>query len=382
MFWMLLLSLYHSWLILLLVSLSLLVACGGSCSPVRLHRKSSSYRRTHPWVQSQEGLLCAPTKSQEHGGDTRRPAVIRAELYRTVEEHQTSSRTAICFKKEQEEHCQSKIKWFPAGYWCACFQPNCQRPRGWHAGPMSSSGTGAQCPVTCSSMPAQHLQENTRIGRSAIGAQFPSQMRAGSHWAHNRCERVWRHCGERYAACNILQHDMLASRSVMAWGGKCMSYLTVPWLLLGTRMKSSERLSDLMLVLWDLGSSWCRIMFSLMWPQCVGSYWIKVLMPLTSPHFPLTHIQLSTYGMFCTGASDATKYCNRLSRSSWMAWSRKRRRSPGHYLPTCQEHAQTLSGVHAGTQGPYTLLTLIMSYCDNIHTSWISLWFPFFTVWF
>ena len=47
-----------------------------------------------------------------------------------------------------------RTKWPLAGYWCACFWPN------WP------------------------LHENTRIGRSSIGAPFSSQMRAGSRWAH------------------------------------------------------------------------------------------------------------------------------------------------------------------------------------------------------
>ncbi|MCI4383141.1 hypothetical protein PGIGA_G00022880 [Pangasianodon gigas] len=46
---------------------------------------------------------------------------------------------------------------------------------------------------------------------------------------------------------------------------------------------------------------------------------------------------------------------------------------PGHHSPSHQEHARTLSGVHTGTWGPYTLLTFIMSCRDEIHASWISL---------
>ena len=37
-----------------------------------------------------------------------------------------------------------------------------------------------------------------------------------------------------------------------------MSQPTVPWLLIGTGMKSSVRFSDFTLVQWALGSSWCR----------------------------------------------------------------------------------------------------------------------------
>ncbi len=32
-------------------------------------------------------------------------------------------------------------------------------------------------------------------------------------------ERVWRNCGECYAACNIVQHDWFGGGSVMVWGG-------------------------------------------------------------------------------------------------------------------------------------------------------------------
>ncbi|KAL0159155.1 hypothetical protein M9458_047231, partial [Cirrhinus mrigala] len=35
----------------------------------------------------------------------------------------------------------------------------------------------------------------------------------------DRRDRVWRSCGERSAACNILQHDRFGSGSVIVWGG-------------------------------------------------------------------------------------------------------------------------------------------------------------------
>uniref|UniRef100_A0AAZ3S4B1 Transposase Tc1-like domain-containing protein n=1 Tax=Oncorhynchus tshawytscha TaxID=74940 RepID=A0AAZ3S4B1_ONCTS len=35
----------------------------------------------------------------------------------------------------------------------------------------------------------------------------------------DRHDRVWRRCGERSAACNILQHDLFGGGSVMVWGG-------------------------------------------------------------------------------------------------------------------------------------------------------------------
>ncbi|KAJ8377140.1 hypothetical protein SKAU_G00077200 [Synaphobranchus kaupii] len=50
----------------------------------------------HPYVPSQEGLLCLPAQSQERGGDTGRRAITRGELDRAVEGKQPSGRTGIC----------------------------------------------------------------------------------------------------------------------------------------------------------------------------------------------------------------------------------------------------------------------------------------------
>ena len=50
---------------------------------------------------------------------------------------------------------------------------------------------------------------------------------------------------------------------------------------------------------------------------------------------------------------------------------------PGCHPPTHREHAQTLSGVHTGTWGPYTVLGTVMSGCDKSHASWITT-FSFF----
>lgn len=36
-------------------------------------------------------------------------------------------------------------------------------------------------------------------------------------------ERVWRSCGECYAACNIVQPDWFGGESVMSWGGIYMA---------------------------------------------------------------------------------------------------------------------------------------------------------------
>ena len=56
--------------------------------------------------------------------------------------------------KEPEKHCQIPSKWPPAGYWCTCFWPNCQKqtPWGWPEGTLSSRGTWAHSPAQCSSI--------------------------------------------------------------------------------------------------------------------------------------------------------------------------------------------------------------------------------------
>lgn len=107
------------------------------------------------------------------------------------------------------------------------------------------------------------------------------QVRPGS--LHSRAtlricdkrERVWCHCGESRAAC-IVQCDQLGDGD----GGvtqSCRSQPTVLWLLLGTRMKSSEPSSD------PTPVQWARLPVARM----SGSWMTKELMPfpmaLSSP---------------------------------------------------------------------------------------------------
>ena len=97
----------------------------------QLHQETGSYTRRQAVTQGDRQL------HKETGSYTRRQGCKRAST-------QQQDRYL-----EQEERCQSPTQWPPAGYWCACFWPNCQKQTPW--GP---------------------------------DAPFPSQMRAGSHWAH------------------------------------------------------------------------------------------------------------------------------------------------------------------------------------------------------
>lgn len=58
-------------------------------------------------------------------------------------------------------------------------------------------------------------------------------------------ERVWRQCGECYAFCNNIHHDRFGCILVMILGGASLEGHIAAG---GTGMKSSEQLSDLMLM--------------------------------------------------------------------------------------------------------------------------------------
>ena len=59
----------------------------------------------------------------------------------------------------------------------------------------------------------------------------------------DRRERVWRRQGERYAACNVVQHDRFGGGSVMVWGGISMEGRTDLYCL-GTGALTATRSRD------------------------------------------------------------------------------------------------------------------------------------------
>ena len=208
------------------------------------------------------------------------------------------------------------------------------------------------------------------------------------HTEHSdRCERVWRRRGEREAAVTSSMTSLMDQwRSEEAEPGRgtqtFMSQPTAPWLLLGTRMKSSERLSDTVAEApgFLLGSSWVPPGFLL------GFTWVP-------PGFLLVH------------------WCHWLTlmflwpKSSWTPIGRH---VSVHLTPpspsTVQEEMIQVweEMIQVWEENPQDsillLLRSIMSRCcqentqaggghthwvtwwlDEVHTSWISLWFQFVT---
>ena len=94
---------------------------------------------------------------------------------------------------------------------------------------LHEGGLRARRPVVCPVLTAQH-----RGARLAFAIEHqnwhvrhwrPVLFTDESRFTLSTCdrrERVWRSQGERYAACNIIQHDRFGGGSVMVWGGMSM----------------------------------------------------------------------------------------------------------------------------------------------------------------
>ncbi|KAM7406328.1 hypothetical protein PAMP_000712 [Pampus punctatissimus] len=78
-----------------------------------------------------------------------------------------------------------------------------------HEGGLTAcSGPCAHCPAPWSS--------------TGICSRTPELSSPSHNSTCDRCERVWRRQGERYAACNVVQRDRFGGGSVMVWGGISM----------------------------------------------------------------------------------------------------------------------------------------------------------------
>ncbi len=150
------------------------------------------YILVHPYVPSQGSLMCLPTRSHDHWGDTWRRAITWGELDMTVERTGMEGLDAgllsdpLCMK-EQEEHCQSPPK-MASSRLLVCTSDQTVRNRLHEGGMRAAWGPDVLlwdlCSQTSTMQLDWHMPVNTRIGRSAIGFSFSSGIRAGSHWAH------------------------------------------------------------------------------------------------------------------------------------------------------------------------------------------------------
>ena len=91
---------------------------------------------------------------------------------------------------------------------------------------MHEDGMRARRPQLGPVLTAQHHAARLTFAREHLGWQIrhwrPVLFTDESRFTLSTCdrrERVWRRCGERSAACNILQHDRFGGGSVMVWGG-------------------------------------------------------------------------------------------------------------------------------------------------------------------
>ena len=161
-------------------------------------------------------------------------------------------------------------------------------------------------------------------------------MTAASKWAHvtSDSERLWRHRGELYAACNIIHHDRFVGMSVMVWEGRplqdrpwCQGHCqnlcccSGPWVPSGARQCLASCGQSVQAVpQWQ--RHWCRwLALSFPWPK---SNWV----PMGS--YVLVHPTLPS----TTTDSPGNPWCP----------DRGLRGDPPEQHPsTHQEHAHTLS---------------------------------------
>ncbi len=132
-----------------------------------------------------------------------------------------------------------------------------------------------------------------------------------------------------------------------------------PWLPLGIGMKSLDPLSDLTLVQWILGSSWCTTMLSPHTLASCGESMCSWRMKEQIPWPPRTHwmAPMLTWPKsnrtplgHCFGPSNAARLHLRLSRSSVMPWSRSGRIYPRTFtfmhLAFIQSDLQCIQAIH------------------------------------
>lgn len=148
----------------------------------------------------------------------------------------------------------------------------------------------------------------------------------------DRRERVWRSRGERYAACNIVQHDRFGGGSVMVWGGISMEGRTDLYRLdngTPTAIRyRDEILGPIVRPYAGAVGPGFLLVHDNAWPH-VARVCRQFLEDegIDTIDWPPRLPDLNPIAL-CFGPSDAARLHLRLSRSSVMPWSRSGRRYP------------------------------------------------------
>lgn len=124
-------------------------------------------------------------------------------------------------------------------------------------------------------------------------------------------------------------------------------------------------------------------MSGLMWPECVGSFWItKTLMLLNGPHVPQIWILLRIISRaLCFRASDTIKLHHKLSRNSLMPCQGHSRDPSGHHSTSHEEHAKSCWACGA-IHTTYSHFELPWWNSCKLDQPVISVFLLWFSVWF
>lgn len=195
-------------------------------------------------------------------------------------------------------------------------------------------------PVLTGLLPAAQLAFARECQNWQVHQWFSSRMRASSLWADVTDVKEsgdavgWLCCLKHHPAWAVWRwvSDGLGKN---IFGGSPK----VPLLLLCPGMKSPKPLSDLTLLQWALGSSFWMTKPSLVWPECVGSFWMmKALMPLTGPLVPQTSTQLRTSGHYVSEHPMLLISTTECPGAHWCPDQDLAGDPPGHHPPIHQDH--------------------------------------------